>query len=134
MSLLGCPFLPQGGRIFCSKSCSLGKGAEFTLSDTSDSAFQSAARSQQSRRSFRAKAGGNPGNGNQAMGTTTVTGGSQHQSAVNVGGATAAMMEGVCEKLEQLQNVRLFIYVDCMYVYMLTVCLYVDCASGLLVS
>ena len=49
-SLLGCPFLPRQGRIYCSKSCSLGEDVH--ASDSSDSAFQSA-RSRESRRSVR---------------------------------------------------------------------------------
>lgn len=49
-SLLGCPFLPHQGRIYCSKSCSLGEDVH--ASDSSDSAFQSA-RSRESRRSVR---------------------------------------------------------------------------------
>lgn len=50
ISLLGCPFLPHQGRIFCSKACSLGEDVH--ASDSSDSAFQSA-RSRESRRSVR---------------------------------------------------------------------------------
>ncbi|XP_051976783.1 prickle-like protein 1 [Xyrauchen texanus] len=49
-SLLGCPFLPKEGRIYCSKACSLGEDVH--ASDSSDSAFQSA-RSRESRRSIR---------------------------------------------------------------------------------
>ncbi|NWY74699.1 PRIC1 protein, partial [Erithacus rubecula] len=49
-SLLGCPFLPKQGQIYCSKSCSLGEDVH--ASDSSDSAFQSA-RSRDSRRSVR---------------------------------------------------------------------------------
>ncbi|KAG7454735.1 hypothetical protein MATL_G00262930 [Megalops atlanticus] len=49
-SLLGCPFLPKQGRIYCSKACSLGEDVH--ASDSSDSAFQSA-RSRESRRSVR---------------------------------------------------------------------------------
>ncbi|XP_065141046.2 prickle-like protein 1b isoform X2 [Paramisgurnus dabryanus] len=49
-SLLGCPFLPKDGRIYCSKACSLGEDVH--ASDSSDSAFQSA-RSRESRRSVR---------------------------------------------------------------------------------
>ncbi|KAJ8374128.1 hypothetical protein SKAU_G00047080 [Synaphobranchus kaupii] len=49
-SLLGCPFLPKEGRIYCSKACSLGDDVH--ASDSSDSAFQSA-RSRESRRSVR---------------------------------------------------------------------------------
>ncbi|KAL4655935.1 prickle-like protein 2 [Arapaima gigas] len=47
-SLLGHPFLPKQGQIFCSRSCSVGE--EPNASDSSDSAFQSA-RSRESRRS-----------------------------------------------------------------------------------
>uniref|UniRef100_A0A3B4TV89 Prickle homolog 1b n=1 Tax=Seriola dumerili TaxID=41447 RepID=A0A3B4TV89_SERDU len=47
-SLLGCPFLPKQGRIYCSKACS--QGEDIHASDSSDSAFQSA-RSRESRRS-----------------------------------------------------------------------------------
>uniref|UniRef100_A0A8C1T9B7 Prickle homolog 1a n=1 Tax=Cyprinus carpio TaxID=7962 RepID=A0A8C1T9B7_CYPCA len=49
-SLLGCPFLPREGRIYCSKACSLGE--DIHASDSSDSAFQSA-RSRESRRSVK---------------------------------------------------------------------------------
>ncbi|XP_077567241.1 prickle-like protein 1a [Stigmatopora nigra] len=49
-SLIGCPFLPHQGRIYCSKACSLGEDVQ--ASDSSDSAFQSA-RSRESRRSVR---------------------------------------------------------------------------------
>ncbi|XP_072529950.1 prickle-like protein 1b isoform X2 [Salminus brasiliensis] len=49
-SLLGCPFLPKEGRIYCSKACSLGEDTH--ASDSSDSAFQSA-RSRESQRSVR---------------------------------------------------------------------------------
>ncbi|XP_053740676.1 prickle-like protein 1a isoform X1 [Synchiropus splendidus] len=49
-SLLGRPFLPHQGRIYCSKSCSVGE--DHHASDSSDSAFQSA-RSRESRRSVR---------------------------------------------------------------------------------
>uniref|UniRef100_A0A8C4QJG6 Prickle-like protein 3 n=1 Tax=Eptatretus burgeri TaxID=7764 RepID=A0A8C4QJG6_EPTBU len=49
-SLLGFPFLPQQGQIFCSKACSLGDDGN--ASDSADSAFQSA-RSRDSHRSFR---------------------------------------------------------------------------------
>ncbi|XP_069759202.1 prickle-like protein 1 isoform X2 [Narcine bancroftii] len=48
--LLGCPFLPKQGQIFCSKACSLGEDTH--ASDSSDSAFQSA-RSREPRRSVR---------------------------------------------------------------------------------
>nr|XP_056703025.1 prickle-like protein 1 [Euleptes europaea] len=50
VSLLGSPFLPKQGQIYCSKSCSLGEDVH--ASDSSDSAFQSA-RSRDSRRSVR---------------------------------------------------------------------------------
>ncbi|XP_059181593.1 prickle-like protein 1b [Centropristis striata] len=50
VSLLGCPFLPKQGRIYCSKACS--QGEDIHASDSSDSAFQSA-RSRESRRSVR---------------------------------------------------------------------------------
>ncbi|XP_061577054.1 prickle-like protein 1a [Cololabis saira] len=49
-SLLGCPFLPYRGRIYCSKACTLGEDVH--ASDSSDSAFQSA-RSRESRCSVR---------------------------------------------------------------------------------
>ncbi|CAL8318541.1 unnamed protein product [Lota lota] len=49
-SLLGCPFLPKEGRIYCSKACS--QGEDVHASDSADSAFQSA-RSRESRRSVR---------------------------------------------------------------------------------
>ncbi|XP_051546226.1 prickle-like protein 1a [Myxocyprinus asiaticus] len=49
-SLLGCPFLPKRGRIYCSRDCSMGD--DIHASDSSDSAFQSG-RSRESRRSVR---------------------------------------------------------------------------------
>ncbi|CAG5957762.1 unnamed protein product [Menidia menidia] len=49
-SLLGCPFLPHHGHIYCSKACTLGEDVH--ASDSSDSAFQSA-RSRESRCSVR---------------------------------------------------------------------------------
>ncbi|KAL0963109.1 hypothetical protein UPYG_G00349800 [Umbra pygmaea] len=49
-SLLGCPFLPKQGLIYCSKACSVGEDVQ--ASDSSDSAFQSA-RSRESRQSVR---------------------------------------------------------------------------------
>lgn len=49
-SLIGCPFLPHQGRIYCSKACALGEDVH--ASDSSDSAFQSA-RSRDSRCSVR---------------------------------------------------------------------------------
>ncbi|XP_030585326.1 LOW QUALITY PROTEIN: prickle-like protein 2b [Archocentrus centrarchus] len=56
-SLLGRPFLPKQGQIFCSRSCSLGE--EPNGSDSSDSAFQSARSTRESRRSSKtAKNGG----------------------------------------------------------------------------
>ncbi|KAM6981148.1 LOW QUALITY PROTEIN: prickle-like protein 2b [Aplochiton taeniatus] len=51
-SLLGRPFLPKQGQIFCSRSCSLGE--EPNGSDSSDSAFQSARSTRESRRSSKA--------------------------------------------------------------------------------
>ncbi|KAJ8409287.1 hypothetical protein AAFF_G00234850 [Aldrovandia affinis] len=57
-SLLGRPFLPKQGQIFCSRSCSVGEDPNG--SDSSDSAFQSA-RSRESRRSAKiGKNGGKP--------------------------------------------------------------------------
>ncbi|KAG9483599.1 hypothetical protein GDO78_009491 [Eleutherodactylus coqui] len=47
-SLLGRPFLPKQGQIFCSRACSVGEDP--TGSDSSDSAFQNA-RAKESRRS-----------------------------------------------------------------------------------
>lgn len=89
-SLLGCPFLPKEGRIYCSKACS--QGEDLHLSDSSDSAFQSA-RSRESRRSVR-------------MGKSSRPGDQLHYQAVGpadgVGSGSVAMMEGVCEKLAQL--------------------------------
>lgn len=56
-SLLGRPFLPKQGQIFCSRSCSLGE--EPNGSDSSDSAFQSARSTRESRRSSKTgKSGG----------------------------------------------------------------------------
>ncbi|XP_038164823.1 prickle-like protein 1a [Cyprinodon tularosa] len=49
-SLIGCPFLPHQGHIYCSKACALGEDVH--ASDSSDSAFQSA-RSRESRCSVR---------------------------------------------------------------------------------
>ncbi|XP_028306866.1 prickle-like protein 1b isoform X2 [Gouania willdenowi] len=57
-SLLGCPFLPKEGRIYCSKACS--QGEDIHTSDSSDSAFQSA-RSRESRRSVRMGKSSRPG-------------------------------------------------------------------------
>ncbi|KAJ8361211.1 hypothetical protein SKAU_G00177360 [Synaphobranchus kaupii] len=54
-SLLGRPFLPKQGQIFCSRSCSVGEDPNG--SDSSDSAFQSA-RSRESRRSAKVGTGG----------------------------------------------------------------------------
>ncbi|XP_061788650.1 prickle-like protein 2b isoform X2 [Nerophis lumbriciformis] len=51
-SLLGRPFLPKQGQIFCSRSCSLGE--EPNGSDSSDSAFQSARSTRESRRGSKA--------------------------------------------------------------------------------
>ncbi|KAM4614680.1 prickle-like protein 1 isoform 2-T2 [Polymixia lowei] len=58
ISLLGCPFLPKQGRIYCSKACS--QGEDIHASDSSDSAFQSA-RSRESRRSIRMGKSSRPG-------------------------------------------------------------------------
>ncbi|KAM6928479.1 prickle-like protein 2b isoform 1-T1 [Xenentodon cancila] len=59
-SLLGRPFLPKQGQIFCSRSCSLGE--EPNGSDSSDSAFQSARSTRESRRSSKmTKSGGGVG-------------------------------------------------------------------------
>ncbi|KAM3621141.1 uncharacterized protein V6R79_006639 [Siganus canaliculatus] len=59
-SLLGRPFLPKQGQIFCSRSCSLGE--EPNGSDSSDSAFQSARSTKESRRSSKTgKTGGGGG-------------------------------------------------------------------------
>jgi len=61
-SLLGRPFLPKQGQIFCSRSCSLGE--EPNGSDSSDSAFQSARSTRESRRSSKtAKSAGGTGGG-----------------------------------------------------------------------
>uniref|UniRef100_A0A4W5KIF8 Prickle homolog 2b n=1 Tax=Hucho hucho TaxID=62062 RepID=A0A4W5KIF8_9TELE len=56
-SLLGRPFLPKQGQIFCSRSCSL--GGEPNGSDSSDSAFQSTRSTREPSRS--SKAGKNGG-------------------------------------------------------------------------
>ncbi|XP_077581997.1 prickle-like protein 2b isoform X3 [Stigmatopora nigra] len=58
-SLLGRPFLPKQGQIFCSRSCSLGE--EPNGSDSSDSAFQSARSTRESRRSSKAAKSGSGG-------------------------------------------------------------------------
>lgn len=55
-SLLGRPFLPKQGQIFCSRACSVGDDPNG--SDSSDSAFQSA-RSRESRRCAKAANSGN---------------------------------------------------------------------------
>ncbi|KAK5616447.1 hypothetical protein CRENBAI_011207 [Crenichthys baileyi] len=55
-SLLGRPFLPKQGQIFCSRSCSLGE--EPNGSDSSDSAFQSARSTRESRRSTKTSKSG----------------------------------------------------------------------------
>uniref|UniRef100_A0A8C4Z929 Prickle homolog 2b n=1 Tax=Gadus morhua TaxID=8049 RepID=A0A8C4Z929_GADMO len=65
-SLLGRPFLPKQGQIFCSRACSL--GGEPNGSDSSDSAFQSARSTRESRHSAKAgkssgRAGGGGGGG-----------------------------------------------------------------------
>ncbi|NXD47267.1 PRIC2 protein, partial [Corvus moneduloides] len=59
-SLLGRPFLPKQGQIFCSRACSIGDDPNG--SDSSDSAFQSA-RAKESRRS--AKIGKNKAKGEE---------------------------------------------------------------------
>ncbi|XP_052030311.1 prickle-like protein 2 [Apodemus sylvaticus] len=61
-SLLGRPFLPKQGQIFCSRACSAGEDPNG--SDSSDSAFQNA-RAKESRRS--AKIGKNKGKTEEAM-------------------------------------------------------------------
>ncbi|XP_052633715.1 prickle-like protein 2 isoform X2 [Harpia harpyja] len=61
-SLLGRPFLPKQGQIFCSRACSVGDDPNG--SDSSDSAFQSA-RAKESRRS--AKIGKNKGKGEEGV-------------------------------------------------------------------
>ncbi|XP_033822423.1 prickle-like protein 2b isoform X2 [Periophthalmus magnuspinnatus] len=61
-SLLGRPFLPKQGQIFCSRACSLGD--ETNGSDSSDSAFQSTRSTRESRRS--SKVGKSGGGGGQA--------------------------------------------------------------------
>ncbi|XP_020786649.1 prickle-like protein 2b isoform X2 [Boleophthalmus pectinirostris] len=59
-SLLGRPFLPKQGQIFCSRACSLGD--EANGSDSSDSAFQSTRSTRESRHSSRVgKSGGGAG-------------------------------------------------------------------------
>ncbi|XP_013865321.1 prickle-like protein 2b isoform X2 [Austrofundulus limnaeus] len=58
-SLLGRPFLPKQGQIFCSRSCSLGE--EPNGSDSSDSAFQSARSTRESRRSSKTAKSGEGG-------------------------------------------------------------------------
>lgn len=59
-SLLGRPFLPKQGQIFCSRACSLGD--EANGSDSSDSAFQSTRSTRESRRSSKAgRSGGGSG-------------------------------------------------------------------------
>ncbi|KAJ3603015.1 hypothetical protein NHX12_030759 [Muraenolepis orangiensis] len=69
-SLLGRPFLPKQGQIFCSRACSLGE--EPNGSDSSDSAFQSARSTRESRHSAKAgkssggRAAGGEGEGRRA--------------------------------------------------------------------
>uniref|UniRef100_A0AAV2M8U8 Prickle-like protein 2 n=1 Tax=Knipowitschia caucasica TaxID=637954 RepID=A0AAV2M8U8_KNICA len=60
-SLLGRPFLPKQGQIFCSRACSLGD--ETNGSDSSDSAFQSTRSTRESRRSSKAGKSGGEGGG-----------------------------------------------------------------------
>lgn len=60
-SLLGQPFLPKQGQIFCSRSCSLGE--EPNGSDSSDSAFQSARSTRESRRSSKTAKSASGGGG-----------------------------------------------------------------------
>lgn len=91
-SLLGCPFLPKDGRIYCSKACS--QGEDLHLSDSSDSAFQSA-RSRESRRSVRVGKSSRPGDQRHYQATAAA-------AVDGVGSGGMAMMEGVCEKLAQL--------------------------------
>lgn len=62
-SLLGQPFLPKQGQIFCSRSCSLGE--EPNGSDSSDSAFQSARSTRESRRSSKTAKSASGGGGVQ---------------------------------------------------------------------
>ncbi|XP_044516325.1 prickle-like protein 2 [Gracilinanus agilis] len=61
-SLLGRPFLPKQGQIFCSRACSAGEDPNG--SDSSDSAFQNA-RAKESRRS--AKIGKNKGKAEESL-------------------------------------------------------------------
>lgn len=109
-SLLGCPFLPKEGRIYCSKACS--QGEDLHLSDSSDSAFQSA-RSRESRRSVRVGKSSRPGDqhtraaaqthspaGDYRVGSSSGGGGA---GVVGGGVCGAPAMEGVCEKLAQLE-------------------------------
>lgn len=63
-SLLGRPFLPKQGQIFCSRACSLGD--EANGSDSSDSAFQSTRCARESRRSSKAGKSGGGGSGGPA--------------------------------------------------------------------
>ena len=63
-SLLGRPFLPKQGQIFCSRACSIGD--EPNGSDSSDSAFQSTRSTRESRRS--SKAGKNGGGADRFSG------------------------------------------------------------------
>ncbi|XP_028810423.1 prickle-like protein 1b isoform X2 [Denticeps clupeoides] len=93
-SLLGCPFLPKDGRIYCSKSCSLGE--DVLVSDSSDSAFQSA-RSRESRHSVRI--GKNSRSAEQR---------SQPRLCSPAGGYRTSSLcgdpiNGMCEKLAELE-------------------------------
>ncbi|XP_076862844.1 prickle-like protein 1b [Brachyhypopomus gauderio] len=94
MSLLGCPFLPKDGRIYCSKACSLGEDVH--ASDSSDSAFQSA-RSRESRRSVRMGKSSRPaGHGNQTPHYPAVA---SERPNLNL---CAHAPETVCHELERL--------------------------------
>lgn len=64
-SLLGQPFLPKQGQIFCSRSCSLGE--EPNGSDSSDSAFQSARSTRESRHSSKTAKSASGGGGAQSQ-------------------------------------------------------------------
>uniref|UniRef100_A0A3B4CD82 Prickle homolog 2b n=2 Tax=Pygocentrus nattereri TaxID=42514 RepID=A0A3B4CD82_PYGNA len=66
-SLLGRPFLPKQGQIFCSRACSVGEDANG--SDSSDSAFQNA-RTREARRSSKSSKTSSGGAGGSGKGSS----------------------------------------------------------------
>ncbi|XP_051974523.1 prickle-like protein 1 isoform X1 [Xyrauchen texanus] len=91
-SILGCPFLPKEGQIYCSKACSLGEDVH--TSDSSDSAFQSA-RSRESRRSVRMGKNSRP---TEHCNQTQLYSATDYRTSSLCGDKT----ETVCHQLERL--------------------------------